>query len=607
MDHEEAYHMQVDMDSLTISLNEQEDRFTLSESDYYGLNVPTLNINNDDDAKKWAELMAEEAESEVVKQPVKTLSQKEWNELFVKGKWEELTPQKSQSEMIIIPQRTLSQKALDVKLKDTPILQKTEWSDCDSDGLFSEDEDEINLMDDFKPVLGRKVKKVKKSEKKDDINPITNRKHVKIVDSDEEDDNKLVQLKPKVTVDLTKEVKKAKDDLVDTNDESKGKKARQLTRWCFTMNNPDLSGEELAEKLKTTDNVKGFVFQLEEGASGTKHFQGYIEFTKVKRMTEAKKLLGNNPHMEEANGDKESNLKYCTKEEGRKEGPWIWGTCTETKGQGKRSDLNDFAMMIEEYGGITDEVMQAFPGHALQFRRQAKERTEEIVMKLAKEKEKAWWMEQKRLKDAGLPYLTQRQMKCIMLFGPTAVGKTTHVKLETLGMGEDLYEKAGNNKWYPGYAGEKHMLVDEMTTGFCEKDIRNFNKMTNLGMNVQEVKGSHVLLEVETAWFTTNKHPLHIWDEVKESGTYKAFIRRFDEVHWWNDQKKLVILKNPGSKDDADDEAQWKKDYTRWMSFWNGKQLDDEHRTIVPGQEVKNYFTFGCNQPQTNILDMIMF
>ena len=55
------------------------------------------------------------------------------------------------------------------------------------------------------------------------------------------------------------------------------------------------------------------------------------------------------------------------------------------------------------------------------------------------------------------------------------------------------------------------MLVDEMTTGFCEKAIRNFNKMTNLGMNVQEVKGSHVLLEVETAWFTTNKHPLHIW------------------------------------------------------------------------------------------------
>ena len=43
---------------------------------------------------------------------------------------------------------------------------------------------------------------------------------------------------------------------------------------------------------------------------------------------------------------------------------------------------------------------------------------------------------------------------------------------------------------------------------------------------------------------------------------------------------------------------------SRWLSFWNGKQLDDEHRTIVPGQAVKNYFTFGCNQPQRDIRSM---
>lgn len=549
--------------------------FSLNSGDFGRLDIQPLNINLNF-AKKMADW-----EMEMVD---KALEDEEDAQ-----KWKDFLNEEAENVEVIIP--------------------KVVWSDCDSDGLFSEDEDEINLMDDFKPVLGRKVKKVKKSEKKDDINPITNRKRVKIVDSDEEADNKLVQLTPKVEVDLTEEVKKAKADL-ESQDEGKGtKRERQVIRWCFTMNNPMLSGDDLAEKLKNAGNVKGFVFQLEEGANGTEHFQGYLEFNKAQKMSAVKKLIGENPHMEAAKGDKESNLKYCTKEEGRKEGPWVWGTLLEKKNgnQGKRSDLNDFAMMIEECGGITDEVMEAFPGHALQYRRQAKERTEEIVMKLAKEKEKAWWMEQKRLKDAGLPYLTQRQMKCIMLFGPTAVGKTTHVKLETLGMGEDLYEKAGNNKWYPGYAGEKHMLVDEMTTGFCEKDIRNFNKMTNLGMNVQEVKGSHVLLDVETAWFTTNKHPLHIWDEVKESGTYKAFVRRFDEVHWWNDQKKLVILKNPGPKDDADDEAQWKKDYTRWMSFWNGKQLDDEHRTIVPGQEVKNYFTFGCNQPQTNIVDMLMF
>ena len=48
-------------------------------------------------------------------------------------------------------------------------------------------------------------------------------------------------------------------------------------------------------------------------------------------MTKVKELIGENPHMEAANGDKESNLKYCTKEEGRKEGPWTWGTLLEKK------------------------------------------------------------------------------------------------------------------------------------------------------------------------------------------------------------------------------------------------------------------------------------
>jgi len=594
MDHEEAYHKQV---SLTISLEEQEDKFTLSESDYYGLNVPTLNINNDEDAKRWAELMAEEAESEVVTQPVKTLSQKEWNELFVKGKWEELSPQKSQSEMIIIPQRTLSEKAFvnlmanDDESEVVVIPQKTEWSDCDSDGLFSDDEeedDDIDLMDY--------------------INPITGRKRVKIVDSDEESDdetdNKLVQLAPRVEVDLTEEIKKAKADLKGTEDESKDKKGKRVARWCFTMNNPTVDGTELERILKADARLKGFVFQLEEGENGTPHFQGYLEFKESTRMNAAKMLLGENPHMEAANGDKESNLKYCTKEEGRKEGPWIWGTCTEKKGQGKRTDLDDFARAVFEAGEVTEEIEEMFPGHAMQFARQAKAISADRAMREAKKAQKEYWMQVVKDEEEGKKTQGQLQIHNRLFFGPTAVGKTTMVMKMTMGKGLDLYTKAGWNKWFEGYKKEKHMLVDEFGTGFCDGKIENFNAMNNIGVNVQEVKGSHVLLHVTHAYFTTNKHPLHIWDEVKESGTYKAFIRRFAEVYWWNDKHELVILKNPGPKEEAEDEAKWKKECSRWYSFWNGKQLDDEHRTIVPGQAVKNYFTFGCNQPQTDIRSM---
>lgn len=580
---------EVSSDSMTITLNvpDQTERqeaegvmptlseFSLNSDDFGRLDIQPLNINVNfpGNVVDWANEMVDKAlEDEDDAQ-----------------KWKDLLDEEAESVEVIIP--------------------KVVWSDCDSDGLFSDDDDDdIDLMDYIKPISSRKVKKIEDSGKGIDINPITGRKRVKIVDSDEESDdetdNKLVQLAPRVEVDLTEEVKKAKADLEGTTDESKTKKARQVTRWCFTMNNPLISGEDLAEKLKKTENVKGFVFQLEEGANGTEHFQGYVELKRSERMTKVKELIGENPHMEAAEGNKESNLKYCTKEEGRKEGPWIWGTCTEKKGQGKRTDLDDFARAVFEAGEVTEEIEEMFPGHAMQFARQAKAISADRALREAKKAQKEYWMQVVKDEEEGKKTQGQLQIHNRLFFGPTAVGKTTMVMKMTMGKGHDLYTKAGWNKWFEGYKKEKHMLVDEFGTGFCDGKIENFNAMNNIGVNVQEVKGSHVLLHVTHAYFTTNRHPLHIWDEVKESGTYKAFVRRFAEVYWWNDKHELVILKNPGSKDEADDEAQWKKDYTRWMSFWNGKQLDDEHRTIVPGQTVKNYFTFGCNQPQTDIRSM---
>ena len=415
--------------------------------------------------------------------------------------------------------------------------------------------------------------------------------------SDDEllDDNDYVKL-PKVEhIELDYEKAAAEDDVKDETESSS--KDKRVMRWCFTLNNPDTTGDEFAEMLKGKEQLKGFVFQLEEGTNGTKHFQGYLEFHKQQRFVTVKTLLGNrNAHIESAKGTKEQNLKYCTKEDGRKEGPWIWGTLESKKAgkQGKRKDLDDFARMIDEEGGLTDEVYEAFPGHALQFRRHAKERANDIALKRAKEKEMEYWKEQRRLKEAGLEWEGQKQMKCRLLFGPTAVGKTSHVMIETVGRGIPLYKKKGNNKWYEGYADETSMVVDEFNTGFCEGDIRNFNEYTNTGVNIVEVKGSSTLLLVEEAWFTTNKHPLDIWSESKDNGTYKAFARRFAEVYWWNDARVLKILKNPGDKDKALDAEQWKKDFKEWMSFWNGKPVAG--MSIVPGEDIKDYFTFGCHQ-----------
>lgn len=98
------------------------------------------------------------------------------------------------------------------------------------------------------------------------------------------------------------------------------------TRWCFTWNNPEDNYADILREWYESDVIKYGVCQLEEGEeTNTKHLQGYVEFKKQKTLAGCKKLI-KQAHWAPAAADGETNRKYCTKEETRKEGPWEWGT-----------------------------------------------------------------------------------------------------------------------------------------------------------------------------------------------------------------------------------------------------------------------------------------
>jgi len=113
-------------------------------------------------------------------------------------------------------------------------------------------------------------------------------------------------------------------------------------RWCFTINNPELAlvdgdWEELEKK-----GLRYAVYQYEKGEKGTPHFQGYLELTKPKRISGIKKIdpFFEKAHFTMANGTAAENKTYCTKEEGRLQGPWEYGQMGGS--QGERSDLLAF-------------------------------------------------------------------------------------------------------------------------------------------------------------------------------------------------------------------------------------------------------------------------
>lgn len=87
---------------------------------------------------------------------------------------------------------------------------------------------------------------------------------------------------------------------------------RMSKYWCWTLNNPDLTGPEMQRMIGDNWRTDYTIFQKEKGDNGTVHFQGYSEFHERKRLT-ALKRLDRGIHWEIRIGTREQAIAYCSK------------------------------------------------------------------------------------------------------------------------------------------------------------------------------------------------------------------------------------------------------------------------------------------------------
>lgn len=78
------------------------------------------------------------------------------------------------------------------------------------------------------------------------------------------------------------------------------------------------------------------VYQEEMGENGTRHLQGYIEMNEPVRFSHFNEWLGG-AHFEKAKGTSQQCTDYCTKEDTRIGGPYVFGQPNVK--QGTRSDI----------------------------------------------------------------------------------------------------------------------------------------------------------------------------------------------------------------------------------------------------------------------------
>lgn len=163
---------------------------------------------------------------------------------------------------------------------------------------------------------------------------------------------------------MSKRAKKTTTTVADTEPVEKviNQKAR---RWCFTWNNYTQESVDMVNDAVKSNRASFIMYGFEEGASGTKHLQGYAEFDSALAISTCKsridiKLGYKSPiHVEKAFGSFQENVQYCSKE-GKVT------TIGRAKSQGERKDWEELYCFVYANPDMA-LVAKEYPGKAIKY------------------------------------------------------------------------------------------------------------------------------------------------------------------------------------------------------------------------------------------------
>lgn len=264
--------------------------------------------------------------------------------------------------------------------------------------------------------------------------------------------------------------------------------------WCFTLNNPTLEESESLHLLSLEyPDIRYLVFQLEEGAEGTTHIQGYLELKQPYRFTRLKSMISQRVHLEKRRGTRTQARLYCMKEETRVDGPYEYGEWVPEEQPSARTQ-REIRELVSQ-GAREEEIWDKHFGWMARYYRGFREYI--------------------RIRTPPRDFKT----RLIVLYGPTGTGKSRWA-MENL---TDLYWKP-RGEWWDGYTGEASAIMDDFY-GWVPYD-----QLLRLGDRyplLVPTKGSFVHFRARTLAITSNKLPADWYTNID----MQAFYRRVEEWH----------------------------------------------------------------------------
>jgi len=237
--------------------------------------------------------------------------------------------------------------------------------------------------------------------------------------------------------------------------------------WVFTLNNYTA----VQELELQTETYTYLVYGREVApTTGTKHLQGYIEFSNAKRMATITKAYPG-IHLEKRRGTAKQAADYCKKGKDFFEGG-------EISKQGERTDLERVADMVQEKKTIR-EIAEAEPVTFIKYHRGI-QALRTALMKPRTEAPNVVW-----------------------LYGATGTGKTRFAHDNS----DSVYIKDGT-QWWDGYEQQEAIIIDDFDGKWPLRDLlRLLDRYVYQG----QTKGGYININSSWIYITCTYPPEHFW------------------------------------------------------------------------------------------------
>lgn len=290
------------------------------------------------------------------------------------------------------------------------------------------------------------------------------------------------------------------------DDEARPGSAFRCRNWCFTINNWVSADVDRLRGLE----CEYLYCQPEIGESGTRHLQGFVQFTNPRALGGCVRLFQRvdgtrATHFEPMRGTIEQAIAYCQKEETRDTSDpefLFLERGTRPVGQGKRTDLDSLTILLRE-GKRGRELFESAPVEFIKFPRGIAAAVQCLEPPRDFKTDVYWY------------------------YGSTGTGKSRAASVAC----PDAYWKAPSDYWWDGYEGHADVIIDDYRCDFCK-----FSELLRLFDRYPlrlPVKGSTVQFRAKRIFVTAPKSPEEMWRNRCEEDL-NQLIRRITEIKFFN-------------------------------------------------------------------------